>query len=110
MRKSSGSDDLAVFGLGDASYKTGEKAVGGQIILLGRKKGEMILPVFWRSELIRKVCNSPKDSETLNMVIMADLTIHTTNQIQQMIAKEINLEVKMLTDSLATLESVASSH
>ena len=41
---------------------------------------------------------------------MADLTIHTANQIQQMIGKETNIEVKMFTDSLATLESVASSH
>ena len=44
------------------------------------------------------------------MGIMADLTIHTVNQIQQMIGEETNIEVKMFTDSLATLESVASSH
>ena len=56
------------------------------------------------------MCKSPKDSETLNMGIMADLTIHTANQIQQMIGEETNIEVKMFTDSLATLESVASSH
>ena len=110
FKKSSSSGDLVVFGLGDASYKAGEKAVGGQMILLGRKKGEIILPIFWRSKLIRKVCKSPKDSETLNMGIMADLTIHTANQIQQMIGKETKTEVKMFTDSLATLESVASSH
>ena len=74
-----------VYGLGDASYRAGEKAIGGQFVLLGEEKGSFVMPVFWKSKLIRKVCKSPKDAETLNMGILADICRHTANQIEQLL-------------------------
>ena len=43
------SEDLIMYGLGDASYKAGEKAVGGQFLLLGSKDDDLVLPIFWRT-------------------------------------------------------------
>ena len=58
---------------------------------------------------MKKICKSPKDSETINLGILADITRHTANQIQQLLGKS-PVGVKIFTDSLGTLESIASSH
>ena len=107
-RIGSGFGNIVVYGLGDASYKAGEKAVGGQFILLGTREGRSVLPIFWRTKLIKKVCKSPKDSETVNMGILADLARHIANQMEQII--DAKVEVKLVTDSLGNLESIASTH
>ena len=97
--------DLVVYGLGDASYKAGEKAMGGQMILVGSRESKCVYPVFWRSKLIRKVCKSPKDSETLNLGLLVDLTTHVSNQLQQIMHQKC--EVKLFTVLLGTLISFA---
>ena len=117
--------DLIVYGIGDASYKAGEKAIGGQFILLGNRKNDKVVPILWKSKLIKQVCHSPKDAETKNMVTVVDLARHAANQISQMLLGEDGIDVKswrngidiknripvkIFTDSLATLESVASTH
>ena len=117
--------ELIVYGIGDASYKAGEKAIGGQFILLGNRKNDRVVPILWKSKLIKQVCHSPKDAETKNMVTVVDLARHAANQISQMLLGEDNIEVKcrhnnvdiknripvkIFTDSLATLESIASTH
>ena len=114
--------DLVVYGIGDASYKAGEKAVGGQFVLLGNRNNDKVVPILWKSKLIKQVCHSPKDAETKNMVTVVDLTRHAANQIGQMLfgseGKEeqkesidgMKIPVKVFTDSLATLESIASTH
>ena len=105
-------ESLVVYGLSDASYKAGEKAIGGQFLLIGNTD-EVVMPIFWRSKLIKKVCKSPKDAETINLGIVADLSRHAANQLEQIVGKESrnkNIAVKVFTDSLGTLESIASSH
>ena len=104
------SEDLIMYGLGDASYKAGEKAVGGQFLLLGSKDDDLVLPIFWRTKLIKKICKSPKDSETVNLGIVADLTRFAANQVEQILGNGVKVEVKIVTDSLGTLESIASMH
>ena len=37
-----------MYGLANALYKAGEKAVGGKFLLLGITDDELVLPVFWR--------------------------------------------------------------
>ena len=60
--------------------------------------------------MLRKVCKSPKDSETINLGITADLTCHVSGQIKQLLGNSCNVDVKIFTDSLGTLESIASCH
>ena len=105
--------DLIVFGIGDASYKAGEKSIGGSIVLLGSTKTNRVVPLIWKSKLIRQVCHAPKDAETRTMVTVVDVARHTANQVTQMLRGSVKdverIGVKIFTDSLGTLESIAST-
>ena len=107
-------DDLVIHGIGDASYASGEKAVGGQVILLGHKSSTKAVPIFWKSKLIKQVCHSPKDAETRNLVKTVDLARFMGDQLSQLLfgpkEDEKRVDVKIYTDSKATLDSIASTH
>ena len=95
--------ELVIYGMGDASYKAGEKAIGGQLILIGDKKAETVMPIFWKSKIIQKVCKSPKDAETINMGILADIARYTADKVEQLLSLEKDkkkVKVKLFTDSL----------
>ena len=83
------------------------------MILIGDREAKTVMPVFWKSKIIRKVCKSPKDAETINMGILADIARHTANQMEQVLSSRKDkkkVQVKLFTDSLGTLESIASTH
>ena len=110
---------MIVYGIGDASFKAGEKAVGGQMILLGNKNNDKVVPILWKTKLIKQVCHSAKDGETRNIVRVVDLSCFAANQISELIHGKVKLNkfnienkipVKIFTDSLSTLESIASTH
>ena len=106
--------DIVIYGIGDASYKAGERSIGGQLILIGNKYNDRAVPVLWKSKLIRKVCKSPKDAETVNLGILVDMARHTANQVGQILYGKNGIynqiKVRILTDNLGVLESIASSH
>ena len=58
--------DLMVVGIGDASLKTGDKAVGGVILFLTNSSMTRASPIYWKVKQIDRVCHSSKDAETLN--------------------------------------------
>ena len=73
------------------------------------------MPILWKSKLIHKVCKSPKDAETINMGILADISRYAANQVEQLLTGKNSkdnplIKVKLFTDSLGTLESIASTH
>ena len=75
------------------------------------------MPIFRKSKLIKKICKSPKDAETVNLSILADVSRHTANQVDQLFFGKIirkgetsSIKVKLFTDSLGSLESVASTY
>ena len=75
------------------------------------------MPIFWKSKLIKKIYKSPKDAETVNLSILADVSRHTANQVDQLLFGKIiregdtsSIKVKLFTDSLGSLESVTSTH
>ena len=78
-------DDLIVHGLSDASFKHGEKAIGGQYILLGAKNSDLVLSLNWKSKMIRKVVRNAKEAETINLGMVVDLAKHAANQLTQII-------------------------
>ena len=41
-------DDVVVYGIGDASHRRGEKAIGGELILIGSKSSSVALPIYWK--------------------------------------------------------------
>ena len=103
-------DDLIVYAIGDAAYKSDEKAVGGELVLLGNKKSDKAIAIYWKSKTVRQVCHSAKDAETRNIVKLVDTSRFMTNQIEEMLfEKKKKIPIKIFSDSIPTLESIAST-
>ena len=75
-------EDLVIIGLGDASYKQDDKAIGGVILLLANSLFTKASPIYWKSKQIVRVCHSSKDAETLNLIKMVDDAILTSRQLE----------------------------
>ena len=103
-------EDLVVIGLGDASYKQDDKAVGGVILLLANSSFTKASPIFWKSKQIERVCHSSKDAETLNLMQMVDDAVLTARQLELLLYRDImnRIPVYLFTDSESTLELIAS--
>ena len=56
-----------IIGIGDASFKSDDKAVGGVLLFLANEDMTRAAPVYWKSKTISRVCYSSKDAETLNV-------------------------------------------
>ena len=65
-------EDLCVVGVCDASYHHGDNSVGGEMIMLGNKKTDVVSPIYWKSGVIRKVCTLPKAAETRALMRLVD--------------------------------------
>ena len=100
-----------IIGLGDASYKQDDKAIGGVILLLANSLFTKALPIFWKSKQIERVCHSSKDAETLNLIRMVDDAVLASRQLELLLYGDImnRIPVHLFTDSGSTLESIASS-
>ena len=111
FRKVGEPKELIVFGIGDASYKSDEKAIGGEFVCLGNKDSNVAVPLFWKSKTIRQVCHSAKDAETRLLVKLVDTTRSFTDQLEELFfgARTKTIPIKLFTDSLPTLESIAST-
>ena len=104
-------DDLVITGLGDASYKQDDKAIGGVILLLANSSFTKASPIYWKSKQIERVCHSSKDAETLNLIKMVDDAVLASRQLELLLYGDIlhRIPVYLFTDSESTLESVSSS-
>ena len=51
-------DDLMIVGIGDASLKTGDKAIGGVILFLTNSSMTRASPIYWKVKQIDRVCHS----------------------------------------------------
>lgn len=58
-------EELKIIVIGDASFKTDEKAIGGIILLLAHKDLTKACPIHWKSKGIERVCQSSKEVEIL---------------------------------------------
>ena len=104
-------EDLVIIGLGDASYKQDDKAVGGVVLLLANSTFTRASPIYWKSKQIERVCHSSKDAETLNLIKMVDNAVLTSRQLEMLLYGEVvqRIPVYFFTDSESTLESMAFS-
>ena len=75
-------EDLVVTGVGNASYKVDGKAVGGNIVMLRDRKSERVVPLFWKSKSIQKVCHSSKEAETKNLVKLVDESMYQASIVE----------------------------
>jgi len=99
--------NLCVLGISDASYHQDENAVSGEMILLGNTKTVAASPMFWKSGVIRKVCLSPKATETRSLLRLVDDSLCLVGQLEAMLNTKI--ETRLFTDSRPLLESIGSS-
>ena len=54
---------MQLIGVGDASFKQDDKAVGGVILLLANKDFERASPIYWKTKQIERVYHSSKDAD-----------------------------------------------
>ena len=106
-----GKDDLIIVGVGDASYKQDDKAIGGIFHFLANFSMTHAAPIFWKTKQIQRVCHSSKDVETLNLLKMVDDSVLAARQLELLLYGEVinRIPMRLYTDSESTLESVAYS-
>ena len=104
-------DDLIIVGIGDASFKLDDKAVGGVLLFLSNSSMTRAAPIYWKSKTISRVCYSSKDAETINITKMMDDAVYAARQVETLYFGDYRkrIKVRLFTDSEATLESIASS-
>ena len=104
-------EDLVILGIGDHSFKSEEKAVGGVLLFLSNSSMTKVVPIYWKSKTISRVCYSSKDTEMINMAKMMEDAIFAARQVEILIFGDYRkrIKVRLFTDSEATLESIALS-
>ena len=65
-----------IVGIGDASLKSGDKAVGGVMLFLTNTLMTRASPIYWKAKQIDRVCHSSKDAETLNLLTMVEYSVY----------------------------------
>ena len=49
-------EDLIILGIGDASFKSNDKAIGGVLLFLFNSSMTRGIPFYWKSKTISRVC------------------------------------------------------
>ena len=70
-------EDLIIVGIGDASFKLDDKAIGGVMLFLANSSMTRATPIYWNSKTISRVCYSSKDAETMNIATMMEDAVFT---------------------------------
>ena len=93
-------DDLMIVGVGDASFKLDDKAVGGVLLFLSNTSMTRAAPIYWKSKTISRVCYSSKDAETINISKMMDDAIYAARQVETLYFGDYRkrIKVRLFTD------------
>ena len=78
-------EDLMIVGIGDTSFKTDDKAVGGVFLFLTNSAMERASPTYWKAVHIEYVCHSSKDAETLNLLKMMEDSVYAARQLEKIL-------------------------
>ena len=78
-------EDLRIVRIGDVSFKTSEKAVGGIVLFLVSKDMKRASPIHWKSMIIDRVCDSSKDAEMLILSKMVEDAVFAARQIETLL-------------------------
>merc|ERR1712126_613739 len=109
--KIGGRETLQVVEIVDASYKCDEKSIGGMMIVLANENMTKASPLMWKAKQIDRVCRSSKDAEMLAMTKMIDELVYMSRHVEILLYGDYRkrMNVRILTDSEPTLESIAST-
>ena len=81
------------------------------MIVLADEKMTKASPLMWKAKQIDRVCHSSKDAETLAMTKMIDELVYMSRHVEILMYGDYRkrMNVRILTDSEPTLESIAST-
>ena len=104
-------EDLIIVGVGDTSFKTDDKMVGGVFLCLANSTLTRAAPIYWKFKQIDCVCHSLKDAEALNLLKMVEDSIFAAQQLEFPLYEDVSGKIPfcLFTNSESILESVASS-
>merc|ERR1712163_38431 len=104
-------ETLQVVGIVDASIKNDDKFIGGMIIVLANEDMTKASPLMWKAKQIDRVCHSSKDAETLAMTKIIDELVYMSRHVEILLYGDYKkgMNVRIITDSEPTLESIAST-
>ena len=104
-------EELQVVGIVDASFKPAEKAIAGMIIVLTNKDMTKASPLMWKAKQIDGVCLSSKDAETVAMLKIIDELVYMSKHVEILLYGDYQrwMNVRIITDSEPTLESIGST-
>merc|ERR1712121_259317 len=104
-------ESLQVVGIVDSLFKNDDKSVGGMMIVLANEDLTKASPLMWKAKQIDRVCHSSKDAETLGMTKMIDELVYMSRHVEILLYGDHKkrMNVRIITDSERTLESIAST-
>merc|ERR1712121_333548 len=104
-------ESLQVVGIVDSLFKNDDKSVGGMMIVLANEDLTKASPLMWKAKQIDRVCHSSKDVETLAMTKMNDELVYMSRHVEILLYGDYKkrMNVRIITDSEPTLESIAST-
>ena len=70
-----------ILGIGDTSFNTDDKAVGGVFLFLANSTMSRASPIYQKAKQIYQVCHSSKDAETLNLLKIVEDLVFAANQL-----------------------------
>ena len=103
---------LSMSGITDATHRMDDKSISGSLVLLGSTEQLTVVPLFWKSKTIQKVCHSAKAAETRSMLKLMEDCQFFAQQIEQLLfgSYRKKIPVNLFSDSKPLLESVGSTH
>ena len=60
-------EDLIIIRIGDALFKSQEKAVVGVLLFLANSPMTRAVPIYWKAKTISRVCHSSKDTDSKHL-------------------------------------------
>merc|ERR1711867_397660 len=81
------------------------------LVMIADDKMTKASPLMWKAKQIDRVCHSSKDAETLSMTKMIDELTYMARHVEILLHGDYKkrMNVRILTDSEPTLESIAST-
>lgn len=112
FKKVGNKEDLQILGVSDGAYSSSVRPKAGFLIMLSNKNNCNVSPLTWKSKTIQQVCKCSKDSETRALAMNTDRSINASNILNTLLFnshKEKQVTVKIMTDSIPLLDSIAST-
>ena len=63
------------------------------MILIGNVNDKRVVPIFWMSGVIQKVCTSPKEAETRGVMKIVDDAMNVAEQLKMLLNTRIGVKI-----------------